>query len=293
MATKQSRKERQDALLKNLHDEVETLTKGERWIEWLTFSASLRSVSGRRYSFNNQILAWMQRPEAQYLAGFKKWQDEGRQVRKGSKGISILGFRTFERDVILPNGKPGKETVPYFPPVTVFDYADTDPIEGATRVFDPEAVAHPAQRLVGDDENGLYALIEAWLKGEGWTVTREAVSGETNGYTRTDGSKSIVIRDDVSDAQAVKTLIHEAAHAVLHTDAEGKGDAAHYVEHRGLCEVEAESTAYVVAALLGLDTSDYSIGYVATWADADHALIASTGENVTRAVDKIATGLGL
>lgn len=288
-----SRKERQDALLKNLHDEVETLTKGDRWIEWLKFSASLRSVSGRRYSFNNQILAWVQRPDAQYLAGFRKWQDEGRQVRKGSKGISILGFRSYEKDVTQADGSVKKETVAYFPPVTVFDYADTDPIEGAVKVFDPEAVAHPAERLQGDDSAGLYARVEAWLISEGWTVTREPIAGESNGFTRTDGSKSIVVRDDVSDAQAVKTLIHEAAHAVLHTDDNGKGDSAHYVAHRGVCEVEAESVAYVLAALLGLDTSAYSVGYVATWADADHDLIASTGANVTKAVDRIATGLGL
>lgn len=293
MATKTStRKERQEALLKNLHEEVETLTSGDRWLEWLKFSTTLRGVSGRRYSFNNQILAWVQRPEAQYLAGFKKWQEEGRQVRKGSKGISILGFRTFERDVILPNGKPGKETVPYFPPVTVFDYADTDPIEGATKVFDPEAVAHPAQRLEGTDDAGLYAHVEAWLVSEGWSVTRKSLRDGLNGYTTTDGSKSIVVSSDVSDAQAVKTLIHEAAHSVLHVNAEG-AEAVNYVEHRGVCEVEAESVAYVIAGLLGLDTSGYSVGYVATWADADHGLIASTGENVTKAVDKIATGLGV
>lgn len=287
-----TRQEKQAALLANLHSEVESLTQGERWIEWLKFSVSLKSVAGRRYSFNNQILAWVQRPEAQYLAGFKKWQDEGRQVRKGSKGISILGFRSYEKDVILPNGKPGKETVAYFPPVTVFDYSDTDPIEGAAHVFDPEAVEHPSQRLEGSDDAGVYARVEAWLVSEGWTVTREAIAGEANGFTRTNGSKSIVVREDVSDAQAVKTLIHEAAHAVLHADEKGEG-SVDYVAHRGVCEVEAESVAYVVAGLLGLDTSAYSVGYVATWADADHDLIASTGANVTKAVDRIAGGLGL
>lgn len=291
MATKTDRKERQTELLKSLHSKVETLTKGDEWIQWLRFSASLRSVSGRRYSFNNQMLAYMQRPDAQFLAGFKKWQEEGRQVRKGSKAISILGFRTFEKDVILPNGKPGKETVPYFPPVSVFDYADTDPIEGAAKVFDPEAVAHPAQRLEGSDDAGYFAHVEEWLNSEGWTVSREDLPGETNGFTRTDGTKRIVVRADVSEAQALKTLIHEAAHAVLHV--EGGTLGVNYVEHRGVCEVEAESVAYVIAGLLGLDTSDYSVGYVATWADANHELIQSTGENVTKAVDRIATGLGV
>lgn len=284
------RQERATELLDNLHREVESLTQGDRWAEWLKFSVSLRAVTGRRYSFNNQILAWVQRPDAEYLAGFKKWQEEGRQVRKGSKGISILGFRSYEKDVILPDGKPGKETVAYFPPVTVFDYADTDPIEGAAKVFDPET-AHPAQRLQGEDESGVFARLESWLNSEGWTVSRESLSGSMNGYTSTNGSHRIVVSADVSDAQALKTLIHEAAHMVLHT-ADGK-DSADYVAHRGVCEVEAESVAYVVAGLIGLDTSAYSVGYVATWADADHDMIAATGANVTKAADRIASGLGL
>lgn len=291
MANKSDRAERQTELLKNLHSEIETLTSGERWIEWLRFSVSLRAVSGRRYSFNNQMLAFMQRPDAQYLAGFKAWQAQGRQVRKGSKAISILGFRTFEKDVILPNGKPGKETVPYFPPVSVFDVSDTDPIDGASNVFDPDA-QNLVTRLDGSDDAGHFDMVAQWLRGQGWSVTREAISGSANGFTTNDGTRRIVVRDDVSDAQAVKTLIHEAAHSVLHVKDDGL-PAVDYSAHRGVCEIEAESVAYVVAALLGLDTSAYSVGYVAQWAEADLALISSTGENVTRAVNRIAEGLGL
>jgi antirestriction protein ArdC len=291
--TKQTdRKERQTELLKNLHAEIETLTQGERWLEWLRFSVSLRAVSGRRYSFNNQMLAFMQRPDAQYLAGFKAWQAQGRQVRKGSKAISILGFRTFEKDVILPNGKPGKETVPYFPPVSVFDVSDTDPIEGASNVFDPDAQQTLTVRLDGSDEAGHFDMVAQWLQSEGWSVARETIPGTSNGFTRNDGSKSIVVSDEISDAQAVKTLIHEAAHMVLHVKDDGT-PAVDYSAHRGVCEIEAESVAYVVAALLGLDTSAYSVGYVAQWAEANLELISSTGENVTKAVNKIAEGLGL
>lgn len=290
--TKQTdRKARQTELLTNLHSEIEALTSGERWIEWLRFSVSLRAVSGRRYSFNNQMLAFMQRPDAQYLAGFKAWQTQGRQVRKGSKAISILGFRTFEKDVILPNGKPGKETVPYFPPVSVFDVSDTDPIEGATNVFDPDAQTLSV-RLEGSDDAGHFQIVAEWLQSEGWTVERAVIAGSANGYTKNDGSKQIVVSSEISDAQAVKTLIHEAAHAILHVNEDGSA-AVDYQSHRGVCEIEAESVAYVVAGLLGLDTSAYSIGYVAQWADANLELISSTGENVTRAVNRISDGLGI
>jgi hypothetical protein len=135
-------------------------------------------------------------------------------------------------------------------------------------------------------------MVAQWLQSEGWSVARETIPGTSNGFTRNDGSKSIVVSDEISDAQAVKTLIHEAAHMVLHVKDDGT-PAVDYSAHRGVCEIEAESVAYVVAALLGLDTSAYSVGYVAQWAEANLELISSTGENVTKAVNKIAEGLGL
>ncbi len=97
---------------------------------------------------------------------------------------------------------------------------------------------------------------------QGWTVTREHIAGETNGRTSLDGSRRIIVDDKISDAQAAKTMIHEAAHALMHAN----GDIDPPAElHRGRAEVEAESVAYVLAGLLGLDTTDYSIGYIAGW----------------------------
>ncbi|WP_240044501.1 hypothetical protein [Nocardioides albidus] len=81
------------------------------------------------------------------------------------------------------------------------------------------------------------------LAGEGWTLTRQAIAGETNGYTNLK-ARAVVVRDDIDDAQAVKTLNHEAAHVILHAEL----DPGEYVAHRGIWETEAESVAYVVAA---------------------------------------------
>lgn len=110
---------------------------------------------------------------------------------------------------------------------------------------------------------------------------------DATGYTTTDGTRRVVIDADLAPAQAAKTALHEAAHALLHAYLTG----AEYAQHRGVCETEAESVTYVVAGLLGLDTSAYSIGYVAGWSDADSELIRSTAANVLRAVHTIADAL--
>lgn len=274
--------EKREALLADLHDKVESLTKGEAWLNYLAFAQKFR-----RYSVNNQILIWLQRPEAEHVAGFKKWQEMGRQVRKGSKAIQILGFREYEAEV-EKDGQTVKERRAYFPAVNVFDYADTDPIEGAEKVFEPSDLG--PVRLTGEDAAGIYSRVESWLIGQGWTVERRELGESLNGFTTIDGTRKVVIHSGVEDAQAAKTMIHEAAHVILHTE-DGKGDSAAYVAHRGIHEVEAESVAYVVAGVLGLDTSAYSVGYVAQWAEADHDLIHATATRVMQAAKTLADAL--
>ncbi|MBY4576286.1 hypothetical protein ACN94_22660 [Gordonia paraffinivorans] len=126
------------------------------------------------------------------------------------------------------------------------------------------------------------------MTAHGWTVTREPIPGGINGYTTTDGTSRIVIDADLAPAQAAKTMIHETAHALMHRDI----DPAEYIAHRGRCEVEAESVAYIVAGMLGLDTSDYSIGYIASWAEGDPQVVAETASNVLEVARRIAAALG-
>jgi len=144
-------------------------------------------------------------------------------------------------------------------------------------------------RLTGDDPAGIYTRMHAHLTGLGWTITRAPIPGVANGYTTTDGTRQIGIDADLSPAQAAKTLLHEAAHVTLHVDA--PLPAADYQQHRGLAECEAESVAYVLARLAGLDTTAYSVGYIATWTHGNTDLIRSTASNVLQAVGHLAPAL--
>ncbi len=143
--------------------------------------------------------------------------------------------------------------------LSVFDITQTDLIDGEA---DHSTIAH---RLTGTDDLGIIATMSDYLTAAGWNLTREELDGHTNGYTTSQGRR-VVIEARLSPAHAAKTLIHEAAHITL-----GHLDAPHsdYLAHRGVMECEAESVAYVLAGLLGLDTSPYSIGYIAAWSDQD------------------------
>ena len=257
-----------EALHQRLVDQVEHLTTEAGWLQFLKAAKAFHA-----YSLNNVLLIVAQRPDASQVAGFRQWQARGRQVRKGEKGIKIYGFR---KSVVVDEETEEERTVQRFPILTVFDVAQTDPIPDAVQETRP-------QLLTGDDPHGITDAVTAWLADRGWTLTRES-AGTANGYTTTDGTRRVVVDHRLEDAAAAKTALHEAAHVILHTD-DAPGE---YVAHRGLKETEAESTAYVSAGLLGLDTSAYSVGYIAQWAGGDLHLIRSTATNVLSAVATLA-----
>lgn len=261
-------------------ENVEALRKSDSWSQFLKFAQAFH-----RYSVNNMMLILAQKPEATQVASYTTWQKLGRQVRAGEGGpnaIRIFGgsdaYKTIEDE------ETGEEKrihyVKYFP-TSVFDISQTDPIEGAAPA--PEL----AKPLEGEDPAGICEATTDYLASLGWTVTREPIPGAAYGYTTTDGSKRIVVDENVSPAQAAKTTLHEAAHALLHANE----DHSDYITHRGLKETEAESVAYVVAGSLGLDTSDYSIGYIAGWSNCDTETIKSAAANVLRAAHKIADAI--
>ena len=268
--------------VEQMHDElsaaVDALMQSGRWLRWLDFLGSFH-----RYSFNNTMLIQVQCPHATQVAGFKAWQAKGRQVRKGEKGIRIFGkpFRLVS-ETDEATGETTRKAIKCPPPVvSVFDISQTDPIEGV------EQLTAPVAQLQGDDHAALYERISEWMTGQGWTVTREQIPGESNGYCTVDGTRRIVVDADLSDAHAAKTAIHEAAHAILHTDDEGTLTTE---PDQATRELEAESVAYVVAALHDLDTSTYSVGYVASWGgQADK--VKATAVRVLDAVHRIADAL--
>jgi len=227
-------------LLERLEEGVESVRTTEGWAKWLRFQASLY-----RYSWNNTMLISMQCPEASIVMGFRKWQDNDRQVRKGEKSIKILA-PCFRKET---NEKTGEETsvLAFFRTVSVFDVSQTD----------GEELPTPCQPLEGGD-SGLYAALKAHSEKRGVPVRSEVIPGLAHGYYDCIG-KFIATDSSDSQAQQAKTLAHEIAHSKLHAD------FSRDEQSRGDRELEAESVAFIVCNHFGLDTADYSFAYVANW----------------------------
>lgn len=269
--TPEQRRAEAQQLHASIAEQVEALRESEAWTRFLTFAQEFH-----RYSINNLLLILDQNPTATHVAGYRTWQRLGRQVRKGERGIRIFGGRdvvTVEEDETTGEEKQHRRRK--FFPVSVFDMSQTDPID--PDADDPSTLA---QHLTGADQLGIFEAVADYLAARGWSVEREAIPGKTNGYTTTDGSRRVVVDANLSPAHAAKTALHEAAHVILHAEE----DPADYVEHRGIKETEAESVAYVLAGILGLDTSTYSIGYVAGWSRCEAETIKGTASRVLRAV---------
>ena len=287
-----ARRELAAELHATITDKVAALTGTDEWAAFLDYATKFHA-----YSLNNLLLILAQRPDASQVAGYNKWLELGRHVRKGEKAIRIRGFSS--RKITDTDAETGDETerkIATYPILSVFDIAQTDPITEVTdwmRKKNPKArvwvdLASPAHTLIGDDPADLYSRTVDYITAQGWTVSREQIPETgTNGYTTTDGTRRIVIAADLTDAQAAKTVLHETAHALMHADIE----AADYIAHRGRCEVEAESVAYVAAGMLGIDTSDYSIGYIAGWAEGNTDIIADTAARVLTTARQIAAAL--
>jgi antirestriction protein ArdC len=271
--TPEQRAAEREALLERLGEKVATLGSSTEWIAYLRFMSAFR-----RYSFNNLMLIALQCPHATHVAGFRKWQELGRQVRKGEKAIKILGYSTKKITKTDPvTGEEVEDRVKRFPVLSVFDVSQTD----------GEPVPSNAYQLpTGEGPTGMLDRLSAWLRGEGWTLRELPLGGMMEGYT--DHQRRIIATESgLEPAARLVVLLHEAAHALLHEN------DADYVTHRGVCETEAESTAYVIANLIGMDVDASSVSYVAGWAKADRDIITAAATNVLRAVNTIAAALGL
>ncbi|MCS5732422.1 ArdC-like ssDNA-binding domain-containing protein [Herbiconiux daphne] len=273
--TKTSPEERRaqaEALHENIAAQVEALRGTAQWERFLQFAGAFHA-----YSLNNVLLILRQRPDATRVAGFRKWQQLGRQVRKGEHAIRIFGYSTKKTTEEDDNGDDVEKITRRFPILSVFDISQTDLIDGEA---DPTTIT---QQLTGLDDHGVIETLTEYLAAEGWDVQRKPLAGQVNGYAQPD-TRTVAVREGLAPEHAAKTLIHETAHIELrHVD-----DLEDYAAHRGLNETEAESVAYVIAGLLGFDTSAYSIGYIAGWAEGDTDIIRSTASRVLKAVDQLA-----
>ncbi len=235
-----------------------------------TFKEALKFKSRfYRYSFNNCLLIYLQCPTATYVAGYKTWQQLGRQVRKGEKGIAILApiVKKLEE-----NGQEEKRLVG-FKSASVFDVQQTD--------GEPLPELPRPQRLTGDSEAIQLTIkaLETYATDRGFPVRREPLQGNALGKFSLQ-SKTITLRDDLEPLQELKTLVHELAHALMHRE------ITPVTMKRHLCELEAESCAFLVCHALGLDTSRYSFAYLANWAD-EPAELLPAAEKASRTADAI------
>lgn len=269
MATSPS--DRTQAALEKLEAGLEQLLHSDQWAEHLKAQSRFHS-----YSFNNCLLIAMQYPEATQIAGFNAWKKLGRSVSKGEKAIWILAPLRYKREEEDPEtgeaiehlGVRGFKTVP------VFDLAQT---EG-----EPLATA-PVGPLTGDDQ-GLFEALKQFSEQRGWLVKLEPLNGP-NGVCRF-RSHDIGVDSMLSPIHRAKTLAHEIAHSLLH-------DPSQYKEHRGDMELEAESTAFVVLDHFGLDSGDYSFGYVAHWQQDNDAItqLKQVGQRIQSAAKQVIDAL--
>lgn len=234
MSTSNSRPE----LLAQLTEGVQRLTTSSEWQRYLDFQSRFH-----HYSFGNVLLIAAQCHEATRVAGFRAWQKMDRFVRKGEKAIWILAPLVYKN----PEAEEGEgdRVIRGFKFVPVFDVDQTD----------GEELPTVCARIDGDDTAGHYAQLVTVAESLGFTVEDHEFGGSTNGDC-SHCEHRIRVETHNAGVQRVKTLAHEITHALMHES----------YESRALAELEAESVAYVVCRSLGIDSGDYSFGYVATWA---------------------------
>lgn len=256
-AAREAREARIRELIDGIDGQMAELRHGAKWERLMKYFATFH-----KYSLKNIALIMAQKPDATHIAGYRAWQARGRQVRKGERGLLICAPRgkypKEDKDGNTVRDEHGNPVmVQRFGMATVFDISQTDPVPG----FDAlgEAAAGLSTRLDGDDTEGIIRAVSAWLARCGWMVDVGGVHDGVHGRLDME-ERVIVLRDVDSPAQRAAMLLHDAAHVAMLT----LGDE-HQATPGGICETEAESIAYVVANLLGMDTAAYSIGYVAAW----------------------------
>lgn len=270
---KKTNKQRLKDITDSIENGIKELFNSDKYKQYLQTMSRFH-----RYSVNNQMLIYMQKPNATHVAGFNKWRDQfERNVKKGEKGIKIIAPTPYKKkieetkldpDTKLPmlddNGKEIKVEkeiqIPMFRVVSVFDVSQT--------------AGKPLPQLASDLSGNVQnydAFVEAIRRSASVPVTFEPIDSNTDGYFSLDEQK-IVIRDNISEVQTVSALLHELAHSKLHNrkdeqvkDGEQPEETAKI--NRNTEEVQAESISFAVCAYYGIKTDENSFGYIASWSN--------------------------
>lgn len=260
--------------LAKIETALQNINTDADWLAYLSFSSKFY-----RYSARNSLLIYAQNPQASYVKGYRAWNDLGRYVKKGAKGIAILAPCTRTIEVFKePENKAEyqdaeaekvkKTILSGFRIVYVYDIASTDGDDSQLPVL--------VKGLSGnsEDEKALYERLRAAIAAQGVTIQEVTGTASKGSYNLSTGI--ISVRSDMEALQRIKTLLHEFGHRV---DFNMNPDENISRSHR---ELVAESVAYVVASRLGLDTSRYTSGYLASWGGepGELAVVADTVQKV-------------
>lgn len=252
------RKKKVEEAFQKIEVGVSDIFTSANYADYLRFRSKLH-----RYSVNNQILIWLQNPDAGYVMSFKKWKEVGRYVKKGQKAIEILApiqkkVTTVQHDdkgsvMLDENGEQltKDSSYTYYKFVPVFADNQTEGEELPSLVTELEGESSQASNLIKRILEVSKTPIEFIHSDKDSTL-----SNSCNGYYVI-SDRRIVVKDNMSVNQKAKTLVHEYAHAILHCESNSLT--------RNRKELEAESLAFIVCDYFGLDTSDYTFGYLASW----------------------------
>ncbi len=244
------------AALNRIEDCLATINTDEDWMKFLSFQAQFYN-----YSFGNAMLIFSQNPNATYVKGYKAWNQLGRYVKKGSKGLAILApcirkvevFKEPENKNLYHDEEAEKEikkVVSGFRIAYVYDIADTDGDDSMLPVLVTGLAGN------GEQEKEIYERLLNVISKEHCV---QEVSGTTSKGSFNLETEVISIRGDLEYLQKIKTLLHEYAH-LLDFQMHPEDDIS-----RNRRELIAESVAFIVSLRLGLDTSRYSMSYIKSW----------------------------
>jgi N-terminal domain of anti-restriction factor ArdC len=254
------RAERRRADRERIEQAARCLLSSEGWQRWVR----IRATNGlARYSFHNQLLIAMQRPEATYVAGFRAFLDLNRCVRKGEKAIRILAPMNVpaapdgSTKASTPDSSERRRMV--FRAVPVFDVSQTDPLPDT----EPIPLESPAQPVRGDSHGHLLPTLSAFAAELGYSVSTRPLEGSADGWcdaTR----REIAVNEHLPANAQVRVVVHEIAHAL---------GIAYKQYGRSRAEVIVDTVTFVVCGSIGLDTAGSTVPYVAGWGE-DGALEA-------------------
>ena len=273
MEETRTNKERLKEITDGIEQGIKELFQSDRYRQYLSVMSRFH-----RYSVNNTMLIYMQRPDASLVAGFEKWKTRfGRQVKKGEHGITIIAPTPFKKKIeevkldpdtkaplLDQNGQQIVEerevSIPMFKPVKVFDVSQTY----------GKPLPHLAAALTGSVEQ-YEVFVEALQRSAPVPISFATIPANTDGYFSS-ADQAITIREGMSQTQTVCAMVHEIAHSKLHNYEKQQLESAAEEENsvpikkdRHTEEVEAESISYAVCQYFGIETGENSFGYIATW----------------------------